>query len=196
MHNATDVKPDVGLFSRYDALFRRKPSNRSRPPKIFVLGGPGPSVEIARRGIQKGYADGWATTWFPPCGASDWYAETINTLRAIAESADRNPDDLIFWCGMSCGTNADDSQREAVCATGAVRLHSALELPGSGPTYERWGFDRPHPWRKDYYYAWDFIPMNCTRAAATRRIEHFTPAMVARAKFVGTPSQTAEQIWP
>ncbi len=58
MHNATDVKPDVGLFSRYDALFRRKPSNRSRPPKIFVLGGPGPSVEIARRGIQKGYADG------------------------------------------------------------------------------------------------------------------------------------------
>jgi alkanesulfonate monooxygenase SsuD/methylene tetrahydromethanopterin reductase-like flavin-dependent oxidoreductase (luciferase family) len=38
--------------------------------------------------------------------------------------------------------------------------------------------------------------MNCTRAEAARLIEHFTPDMVARAKFVGTPSQTADQIWP
>jgi phthiodiolone/phenolphthiodiolone dimycocerosates ketoreductase len=192
IQNKEPFSYDGPIWKLKNAILRLEPYEPTRPPKLVVLGGPGPSVKIAERGIREGFADGWASL-FPTCGSADWYAETLAKLRAAAESADRDPDELIFDCMASTIVYAEECMREQYITNPAMRLHSAAE--STAEAWKRWG-GGTHPLGEDYSYSRDFIPMDWSREEALRIANMVPPELVTRAKFTGTPEQVAEQMAP
>ena len=189
------IDHDGPIWKLRNAIMRLEPYEPTRPPKVVVLGGPGRSVEIAERGIRGGYADGWAT-WFPPCGDADWYAESVSRLRSAAESADRDPDELILTCLMATVIYSDPAERQQYVNNLAIRIHSALEVPGGDACWDRWSPGTPHPMGNNFFYARDFVPMEVSREEALRIAEATPPELVAHANFVGTPEDVARQVYP
>lgn len=185
---------DGPIWRLKDAVMALNPVEESKPPAVLVMGGPGRSIEIAEEAIRDGYADGWAT-WCPPCGDAEWYAESVQRLRASAVSADRDPDELKFFAMMSCIVYNDSSMHDYFTENLAMRFHAALEMPGAGPTWQRWG-GGPNPLGDDYYYARDFIPTAWSREQVLEIAERVPPFMVARSKFTGTPSEVGDLLVP
>jgi len=186
------INYDGPIWTLRNAIMRLMPYEQSRPPKVCVLGGPGKAVELAETAIREGDCDGFAT-WMPPAGDPEWWNTTIARLRKAAVDGDRDPDDLNFVCMMTCLIYANDDEREFFEQNMAMRFHAALETPGAGATWERWGPTK-NPLGDDYFYARDFVPMDWTREETLRIAKQVPPAMVSKSKLLGNPASVAEQI--
>lgn len=159
-----------------------------KPPPMMVAGGPGRAMRIAAE-----LSDGWMS-YLPPCGDPGMYAEQVQALRGGAESAGRDPDDLIIMLGTACLVADSEDKVDEVCRNPAIRWDAAALCP-DGDSFRRM-CGRDNPLGAEWSYPRDLIPMDVSRQDALDVIEQIGPDDVRATRFSGTPPQVAAQLQP
>jgi phthiodiolone/phenolphthiodiolone dimycocerosates ketoreductase len=117
-------------------------------PPIFVVGAGPKLMEIGAR-----YADGVMTM-----GSPEIIGETIAHVRTLAESFERNPDELVFWGGNPLGmvmTYDTEEQRERLAAAPITKFIAAAFGRLHASDWVKEGLHSPLG--DDWHYAKDLI---------------------------------------
>jgi phthiodiolone/phenolphthiodiolone dimycocerosates ketoreductase len=184
---STDVvNYDGPLWKLKNAVLTLAPYNNMVPP-LYVASGPGRGIRICGK-----YADGWGT-FLPPSGSPEWYAEQVREVKRQAEIAGRDPDDMVFFGGITAVMAPTEDLVATATFSPAIRWDVASLVPGHG----EWArFGQTNPLGDGWSYPRDLIPMDWSRDDALKIAEQVSPEMVRNLRCCGTPQSVADQLQP
>lgn len=169
-------------FNLDNAVFDLK-SPKGRKPRVWV-GALGPRMlELTGK-----YGDGWY-----PLGllSADQYGERLGTIRAVAKSAGRNPDQITPSLQPYIVVAPTHEEALDMLKTPTVKFFGLL---APAEIWRQQGFK--HPFGEDFRGNIDFLPEEHTRAFLQSAIEQVPPQMANAGALVGTPKEIADQLKP
>jgi phthiodiolone/phenolphthiodiolone dimycocerosates ketoreductase len=187
-HESTEpVTYDGPIWKLKDAIVGLHPYEQ-RPPRLMVAGGPGKAMQFGAT-----LADGWMT-YVPCCASPEQYAEQVAGFKASAARAGKDPDDLIIMVGLANLIAEDESILDEIANNIAIRWEVAAMWP-EGESFLR-VLGRENPLGSQWSYPRDLVPMSISRDHAISIASQITPDDVRKARFLGTPTQVADQVQP
>jgi phthiodiolone/phenolphthiodiolone dimycocerosates ketoreductase len=154
-------------------------------PPIFVVGAGPKLMEIGAR-----HADGIMTM-----GSPEMIGETIAHVRGLAESFDRNPDELTFWGGNQLGmamTYDTEEERERLAAAPITKFIAAAFGRLHASDWVKEGLHSPLG--DDWHYAKDLISTEWPTERVRKVIDEVPDEMVEKGVLWWTVDDVAEHL--
>ena len=174
------VTRDSEFFPLRDAVFDIPPHKGTRPPIWVAAHGPR-MLRITGR-----HADAWLPSY---AQTPKEYAEKLDTIRAAADNADRDPNAVLpaaFFFILTARTNAQvDEMINSVPAR-------VFALCAPAHVWARHGVE--HPLGPDFTGAQDLLPHTIDERTALDYARRVPPSLVSEALLTGTPTDILDKL--
>jgi len=164
----------------------------STPPKVLAATGGSPeTLEIVGR-----YGDGLLTN-LPGMshGGPEQFAKDIAAVRAAAERAGRDPEELRFAASVLTLMDHDEDELNRLAASDTLRWNTIVYGGVRGADWRRFGFE--HPLGDDWGYAKNMVPERLSAEefyTAARAVP--VEAVKTVGHFTGSPAEVAAKVQP
>ncbi|MGE0385977.1 MAG: LLM class flavin-dependent oxidoreductase [Gammaproteobacteria bacterium] len=158
----------------------------AKPPKVVVA--PGMSWELVGK-----YADGMLTNTKRHPGGVQGFARDVQSMRAAAVAAGRNPDDLVVTACPQVLMHDDPKELRRMASHRKLKLQTMLTAKERGEQWREFGFE--HPLGDEFGYARKLRPDTIDVSTLGPAIDKVPPEAVMQLGFhTGNVEEVARQL--